>query len=439
MISIPLATRRFVAVSVLMVLLGFNAISCDGSPKPTTGGKADTVLVRSQTQRETSPNVTEAQLAELTAGNNAFAFDLYQSVRRNDGNLIYSPYSVSVALAMTYAGARTDTERQMSGVLHYTLPQNQLHPAFNYLDLGLTQGNQDSSKQSNDGFRLSVANSIWGQVGYSFLPEYLDQLATNYGSGLRLVDFVDKSNREQSRQAINDWVSEATEGKIKDLLAEGMLTEYTRLVLANAIYFNAKWEIPFLNGTSGDEFTLINGERITVPMMSLRTDIAYAEGEGYQAVELLYKGKRIHMIVLLPSQGQFDAFESSLNTKRLDAIIDSLSSRDIRLFMPKFTYEASLNLCETLAGMGMPNAFNPALADFSGMTGKTELFISQIVHKAFIAVDEIGTEAAAATGVIVEVVSQPLEIKINRPFIYVIRDNQTGTILFIGRVMNPLR
>ena len=385
-------------------------------------------------QRETSPDVAESTLSELVEGNNAFAFDLYQAIRAEEGNLFYSPYSISIALAMTYAGARSDTEQQMADVLHYALPQERLHPAFNALDLELTNNNQ----QFEEDFTLRIANSMWGQEGYPFLPGFLELIAKNYGSGMRSVDFVDPNNREQARLAINNWVLERTEGKIKDLITKNLLNDFTRLVLANAVYFKADWEKPFLNETIDDNFYLLDGASITVPMMSRRTDTNYIEGEGYQAIELPYKGERMRMIILLPDEGQFAAIENALDTEFANSILQGLKSDDIKLYLPIFEYETQLSLADVLSEMGMPDAFSSSRADFTGMTEKPELSIAHVVHKAFVAVDEIGTEAAAATGVIAEIESGPrVVIKVNRPFIFFIYDKESSTILFIGRVVNP--
>jgi len=418
----PAMNNSITTLAIAMALLSLTAAGC-GSP-------ARVAIAQSARPRETSPGVTNAALSELSAGNSAFAFDLYQAIRTEDGNLFYSPYSLSIALAMTYAGARGETERQMAETFHYSLPQDRLHPAFNALDLKLTA-------QDKKSFELKTANSVWAQADYDFLPDYLDALAENYGAGLRLVDFVDQGEQEKSRVAINDWVSEQTEDKIQDLLAPGILTKMTRLVLANAIYFKAEWETPFLNGTNDGEFTLLNGDKVTVPMMSRRAETRHAEGDGYQAVEIPYKGDRIRMIILLPTLGQFEAFEQSLDNERLNAILESLTPTDVKLFMPKFQYAATLPLEDTLSEMGMPDAFTPFVADFSGLDGTHDLYLSHVVHKAFVAVDEMGTEAAAASGVVAEIVSLPIYVTLDRPFIFVIRDLETDAILFIGRVLNP--
>jgi serpin B len=405
--------------------------------EPTPAKSGEVLLAKSERERNTSPTVTDPALAELSAGNRAFAFDLYQAIRTEGDNLFYSPYSISIALAMAYAGARTATEGQMADTLHFTLPQEQLHPAFNALDLRLTGPDQEDRETNGESFTLRIANALWAQASYPFLPTFLDLVAENYGTGVRLVDFVNPENREQARLAINQWVMDETEDKIKDLIPQGILTELTRLVLANAIYFKGEWDKPFLNGTRDSPFTLLDGEQVSVPMMSRRAETLYAEGDGYQAVELPYKGDRVRMLVVLPAPGQFEAFERSLNDAQLQAILSALSQDDIKLFMPRFQFEASFNLNDVLAAMGMPDAFDPEKADFSGMDGTRWLYIADVLHKAFVAVDEMGTEAAAATGVIVEIVSQPQVVKIDRPFLFVIRDAETGSLLFIGRVVDP--
>ena len=395
-------------------------------------------VAQSETQRVTSPAVAEPDLAELVAGNSAFAFDLYQAVRGNQGNLLYSPYSISIALAMTYSGARGETKRQMADTLSFALPDGRLHPAFNALDLDLARRGEDPQGGEGSRFQLNIANAIWGQEGYAFLPEFLDVLAQSYGAGLRLLDFV--SAPEESRLTINDWVSDQTEGKILDLIPQGIIDDWTRLVLTNAIYFNASWTFPFEpQDTEEGTFYLLDGGEVTVPMMKQSEEFGYAEGEGYQAVSLPYGLSGVSMVLLVPQAGQFEAFESSLNAERVDVIVKGFRKWSVTLSMPKFDFESSFDLGETLETMGMPDAFSD-LADFSGMTGSRELFISAVVHKAFISVDEEGTEAAAATGAVMRLLSGPeghVDLTVDRPFVFLIRDNRTGAVLFVGRVVDP--
>jgi serpin B len=425
--------RDLLIVSVLLSLVG---CSSSGNQPPIVSAS----IAQSSKPRLTSPNVAPSDLADAANGNNAFAFDLYRFLRKEkkDSNLFYSPYSISLALAMTYAGARGQTEQQMAQPLHF-LPQGRLHPALNRLDLELAQRGKDAKGKDGNGFRLNIANAIWGQQGYRFLPEFLDLLAENYGSGLRLLDFA--ADPESSRVTINNWVSDQTEGRIKDLIPKGMIDKITRLVLTNAIYFNAAWSAPFEKSRTQDgAFHLQNGGQVIVPMMRQTTSFGYADGQNYQAVELPYDGRELSMLILLPKAGQFDAFESALDAGQANTILKNLKQRQVTLSMPRFKIESEFSLAETLAAMGMPVAFTSE-ADFSGMDGARSLFISDVVHKAFVSVDESGTEAAAATAVVMKLTSvmpeQPVEVTVDRPFIFVIRDIQTGVILFVGRVANP--
>jgi serpin B len=395
-------------------------------------------VLKSDKERITSPNVTQSEQALLVEGNSAFAFKLYQELKEKDGNLFYSPYSISLALAMAYAGARGETAQQMADTLQFLLEQERLHPAFNWLDAELASRGQGAAGKDGEGFRLNIANDIWGQKDYEFLPAFLDVLAENYGAGLRILDFITET--EKSRVTINDWISDQTEGRIKDLIPPGAIDALTRLVLTNAIYFNAAWEYPFDDKvTANGLFYLLDGGQVTVPMMRQTESFGYAKGEGYQAVELPYDGEELSMVILLPASGNFEAFEQELQAQQVSDIMKGLQFTQVTLTMPKFEFASEFSLKDTLAGMGMPIAFSGD-ADFSGMTGNPELFISDVVHKAFVSVDEAGTEAAAATAVIVGMTAvspSPLEVTIDRPFIFLIRDIETGAILFVGRVLNP--
>ncbi|HEY49205.1 MAG TPA: serpin family protein [Dehalococcoidia bacterium] len=419
-----------VALALVLVLVGVAGCG-DGAVVGVT-------LAMSDKERETAPDISAGNLTELVDGNSGFAFDLYQALSEEEGNLFYSPFSISLALAMTYAGARGETEQQMADTLNFILSQSDLHPAFNALDLELASRGEGAEGKDGEGFRLNIVNAIWGQQDYKFLDTFLDVLAENYGAGLRLLDFINAA--EESRVTINKWVSEQTEGRIEDLIPPDAIDALTRLVLTNAIYFNAAWLYPFDEDMTEDgDFHLLDGGRVTVPMMKQTESYGYAEGEGYQAVELLYDGRELSMVILLPEEGQFGAFEGSLDAERLDAILDDLARGEVALTMPKFEFESEFSLAKTLAAMGMPVAFSGS-ADFSGMTGNRELFIGNVLHKAFVSVDEAGTEAAAATAVIMELSAapgMPVEVTLDRPFVFLIRDIETGSILFLGRVANP--
>jgi serpin B len=416
---------------VSLILTAILVLGLAACAHPASGS-----ILKSDKPRLSAPAATASDLKSLTDGNSAFALDLYQALRGTEGNLFYSPYSISLALAMTYAGAAGDTATQMADTLHFMLPPTQFHPAWNSLDLALASRGQDARGKDDKGFRLHVVNAIWGQQDFPFLSSFLDTLAQNYGAGLRVMDFIGAP--EPSRVTINQWVSKMTEQRIKDLIPPGAIDTLTRLVLTNAIYFNAAWQYPFTeSATANGPFTLLNGQKINVPMMHETEGLRHAKGDGYQAVELPYDGNELSMVILCPDQ--LDAFEAALDSQRVNSIIQSLQRGEVALTMPRFQFDSSFSLKSKLAEMGMPVAFN-SQADFSGMDGKRDLSITDVIHKAFVSVDEAGTEAAAATGVIIGATAMPLEpvtITLDRPFIFLIRDNPTGTILFVGRVVNP--
>jgi serpin B len=419
------------------------AAGCPGAPQGGGEGEGEKEppgqLVESDKARVIAPEVPGEDLNEVVAGNSAFALDLYQQVRGEDGNIFYSPYSISVALAMTYAGARTETEQEMAETMTFTLPQDRLHPAFNGLDQELASRGQDAEEADDEGFQLNIVNQLWGQAGFSFLEPFLDVLAENYGAGMRLLDFA--ADPEASRVQINDWVADQTEDRIQNLIPRMAITTTTRLVLTNAIYFKATWSKQFDEGQTQDgPFNLLDGSQVTLPLMQQVETFAYTGGEGYQAVELPYEGNELSMVILLPDAGQLEGFEAGLDVERLEGILQSLDFRDLDLTMPRFTFEWSASLKQVLSAMGMPLAFSAA--DFSGITEAAALAIQDVIHKAFVAVDEEGTEAAAATAVIIGETAvpepvDPLVVRIDRPFLLLIQDRATGTVLFLGRVTDP--
>jgi serpin B len=380
----------------------------------------------SDVPRAIAPDVPAADLAAVVAGNNRFALDLYQAVRGEE-NTLYSPYSISLALAMTYAGARGETAQQMAETLHYTLPPAQLHAAFNALDQALR-----AEDETEGAFRLHLINAIWGQEGYTFLAPFLDTLAEHYGAGMRLLDF---GASEAARETINAWAREETEDRIAELLPGGAIDASTTLVLANAIYFKAAWLAPFEPGATADApFTRLDGSQVTVKMMRHPVPLGYAQGDGYQAVELLYSGERASMVIVLPDEGRFEAVAATLDAARLEAMVGDMDRATLDLYLPRFSYGAGFQLRDTLVAMGMRAPFEDA--DFSGMDGTRSLSIDDVYHKAFIAVDEAGTEAAAATAVVMTR-GMPPALRIDRPFVYLIRDTATGSILFVGQVLDP--
>lgn len=393
--------------------------------------------------RNTAPVLNSGELDAVVTGNNQFAFDCYKQL--GSGNLFFSPVSISFALAMCYAGANGNTETELAQTLHFTLPEERLHNALNALELKLTTPPATPSANNGDELILRIANSSWGEKTYTFVPQYLDTLATYYGAGLNLVSF--RTAPENSRLLINDWVYQKTEQRIKDLLPPDSITDLTRLVLTNAIYFKANWYDPFdAAKTKTGTFQLLDGSSVNASLMYKMMTTGYYEVAGqYQAVKLPYQGtKKNAMLVILPAAGQFQSFESNFNLTTYQTILKNLSRYDVYLTMPKFTYEWSASLTSTLKSLGMKEAFIPPAidgsgADFTGISSIRELFVSDVVHKSFIAVDEKGTEASAATAVILNLLSMPPQatMTINRPFLFTIYNEETNAILFFGRVMQP--
>ncbi len=417
--------------AVLMVLIVGSAVLLGNTTQTAT---------ESQPDPEVAAVYTAVQ-SELVEGNAKFAFELYRALREEHGNLFLSPYSISLALAMTYSGARGETATQMAETLHFAaLGQDRLHPAFNALArelAGRGEGTGDTDETDEaDRFRLHVTSALWGQDGYRLLPAFLAVLAENYGAGVQTANFIDAP--EQARETINRWASDETEGRIENLLPPGSITPLTRLVLTNAVYFNATWKYGFDECfTWNCPFTLLNGSQVTVQMMQQVGRFRCVAGEGYQAVEIPYVGDELSMLVLLPEIHEFEEFTATLDSERLASILATMTEeRGISLSMPRFEYASEFNLKATLVDLGMPDAFVLGAADFSGLDGTRELFIGDAFHKAVVSVDENGTEAAAATALPIPCAMLPV-IRLDHPFIFLIRDIETGTILFIGQVLDP--
>ena len=426
---------KLLAAGLIMLLAG-----C-ATPGQVSPGTSKSQVLESKRPRAEIGDVSGSDIERLADGNTQFAFDIYQQLQSQPGNLFYSPYSISSALAMTYAGAEGSTAEEMAATLRFLLDQENLHPAFNALDQKLDSlAEIEVPKDQGDPFQINIANAIWGQQDFHFEDDFLDLLAENYGAGLRLLDYV--SQPEESRLAINEWVSDETKGKIQDLIPQGGIDSDTRLVLSNAIYFKATWLKPFdENLTEEGLFYGLEGEEILAQMMKTGQDASfrYLKEDGYQVVELPYIGNQVSMLVVVPDQGKFEGYEAQFSIEELNHIVDSLNYSPLELTFPKFEFETEISLASTLATMGMPTAISDA-ADFSGMTGAKDLFISDVFHKAFVSVDEEGTEAAAATAVEMSLTSMPespIELTVDRPFLFLIREHDTGTVLFMGRVVNP--
>ncbi|MHB0955221.1 MAG: serpin family protein [Pirellulaceae bacterium] len=375
-------------------------------------------------------------IGQIVRGGNRFAVDLYAELRSADGNLFLSPSSISMALSMTCAGAEGATREQMLKTLHLPVSAAERDAGMRALLASWTEETRQR------GFRLRVANRLWAQQSYTFLPAFLDTTRTAYGAELARLDFAQAT--EASRQTINRWVEEQTENKITDLISAGVLTRDSKLVLTNAVYFKGDWTSPFRSElTKPEEFHIASDKSVQTPLMHREGAFRYAAAEDMQVLELPYGDESLSMVVLLPDEVEgLAGLEARLTSDNLQQWMTSLRSQEVLVYLPRFKTTAEFELNTTLAKLGMPAAFDPSTADFSGMTGRKDLFISKVVHKAFVDVNEEGTEAAAATGVIMTRTGAPLPqskpvFRADHPFLFVIRDNRTQAILFLGRLINP--
>ena len=406
-------------------------LSCSGSPAPsaTPGMEARSTLVRVAT-----PSVPPADTLQLASDNRAFALDLHHALgRATPGNLVFSPISISIALAMLYGGAAGGTATEIASTLHFELSPERLHPAFDALDLALiTQPTGGTGT-----FRLTLANATWGQTGYAFLPTYLDLLAANYGAGIRLVDFAGAA--EIARATINGWVSDNTEHKVTMLLPQGSIDPGTRLVLTNAVYFLGDWLTPFESHSSPGIFHAPGGDVTVDKMMSGPKNLDNWSGDGWRAAALPYVGGTVSMVLVVPDAGTFAAFEAALDADRLGAVLAARSTAvPGAVNMPAFSFKTDSGLKPALMALGMNQAFDASVADLSAINGRRDLFVSDVLHQATIAVDEMGTEASAATAVVIRTQSAVLNpLTVDRPFLFFIRHEATGAILFQGRVLDP--
>jgi serpin B len=387
-------------------------------------------------QAQGAEPMAAADRAAVVEGNNAFAFALYGHLRNQNGNLFFSPESISTALAMAYAGARGNTATEMAKTLHFTLPQQHLNPAMGALLSDLNA--------AHDGYQLSVANALWAQQGYTFLDTFLQLLKTDYGAGLNQVNF--KGATEAARLTINRWVEQKTQDKIKDLLQPGTVAPSTRLVLTNAIYFKGNWQTQFDKAQTRDEdFYPSRAQTKKVAFMHREGSFSYFDGGTFRLLEIPYKSKELSLVVLLPKdRGGLPALEQSLTASNTQQWLSQVVQFDkVIVALPKFKSTQQFELGATLGAMGMAQAFSGS-ADFSGMTGKRDLAISEVIHKAYIDVNEEGTEAAAATAVGMRAmamrgpVEQPPVFRADHPFIFLIRDNRSSSILFMGRMADPV-
>jgi serpin B len=430
--------RFFTFCSLLAAAPAILSLGCTGPQPEGTGTPATT-----SAPRDTSPEVAGGDEAALVAGNTVFAFDLYHGLSGADttGNLFYSPYSVSLALAMTYAGAAGNTATQMASALQFTLPASRLGPAFDALDLAIQAKPAGATGASGQPFAINLADSLWGDQRVTFQQAFVDTLAADYGASMHTVDFVDQPAPAEAD--INNWVAGKTDDKIDPLLGPGAITSATRFVIVNAVYFNASWANSFAAQlTRPGTFTRADGSTVQTPMMSSPgVARAYAKGASWQAAELPYSGDTTSMVVVLPDEGAYAAVEQGLSGAFFTSVTAALAPMpQILLHMPSFTIHGpTVSLVAPLSALGMVDAFDPS-ADFSAMIPAGGIYISNVLHQAFVDVDESGTEAAAATAVIGDidgVAVASVSMSLDRPFFFFIRDRATNAVLFVGREGDP--
>ena len=370
---------------------------------------------------------------DVIEANNRFAINLYSQYKSEEGNIFFSPFSISTAMAMVYEGAEGKTAKEIKSVFGFPKYDNSRRNQYSNL---LSEINKKDKE-----YALKTANALWAEQDFNFLDKYLTTVEKYYGGKTTNLDF--KNEPDTSRLIINNWVEDKTNNKIKDLFPEGSIHPLTRLVLTNAIYFKAEWLKQFDADKTRDMNFRVNPDKsIKVPMMQ-RTDrksiFNYTQNEDLQILEMPYAGEDLSMLILLPLDDDIEALENSFTIEKLTEWKKSLRKRRVNIYIPKFKFETKYFMSETLSNLGMPTAFTNS-ADFSGMTGKKDLKIDKVIHQAFIEVNEEGTEAAAATGISMMITSMPPPtpiFKADHPFIFIIQQNETGNILFMGRVNNP--
>ncbi|MEL6342383.1 MAG: serpin family protein [Myxococcota bacterium] len=417
------------SVILLMAVLA----GCDADePNPASSGEPDdkggSTCVPS--------DVVASEGARSAAGSSdAFGWDLYQSLAESEeGNLFFSPFSITAALSMTYAGAAGGTAEEMATVLHVQGEDAAYHQGYgDLLDVIVAE-------QEGCAVQLNLANRLFGQTDFPWLDPFLDITATDYNAPLEEIDFI--ADPGAAQDDINGWVGDQTADRITDLIPDGVINSYTRLVLANAIYFKADWLNQFDEEQTFDsDFALEDGSTVEVPMMFREGAARLGNVEGAQALELPYDGEMQSMILLLPEYDQdLSDLEARLDNDFIDGVVQSLSEiEDAVVMMPRFTIDARVPLKAQLIALGMPSAFDNTVADLTKMASREDanLFIQDALHRAFIEVNEAGSEAAAATAVVVGDESAPPGFYAQRPFVFLIRDNATGTVLFLGRVVDP--
>ena len=432
--------KRSLLTSLAVFFLLSACMPNTSQPEPTTIVPVEeNQMLTGKLDYNPNPQHTPEETKSLAAANNEFALDLYQQLKSGQGNLLYSPYSLFQALTMVYAGARGDTAGQMREVLHYPISDEELHRVSNALNkvLSSTPG---ASNQDDQAFSLQIANALWAMQNGHIEESYLDLLSENYAAGMRTVDFAQS---QQAADLINQWAQEHTNNKIKEIANPAMFNVNTRLALTNAVYFKGAWRFPFDEvNTQKQPFTLLDGDQVEVDMMRLSTEELRAlKNDQIQMVELGYANSSMVMDLVAPTNGNWDSFSQTLTAGLLDDYLGQLDTHRVDLSLPKFIIETpEMDLIDPMQDLGMIDLFGMG-ADLSGMTGHKSLLISTLVQKAFIDVNEAGTEAAAVTIAVAQekgmISPEPLTITFDSPFLFLIRDRDTGAILFIGQLIQP--
>jgi serpin B len=414
--------------TLIILFLLFIILSC-----ATTGksGKQKTNKMDNANQ----PVLNETE--ETARHNNEFAFETLAGLEREDENLFFSPYSISSALAMTYAGATGKTATEMADVMNYYVNKENNNSGFHQLNNTLQQAKGENTE-------LNIANALWVQQDFSILPEYLNNITQYYDAPVKKLSFKNDIEIEKSRKEINNWVADETRDKIQDLIQPGILSQLTRMVLTNAIYFKAGWQHPFdASKTEKAPFYSDNGKEISSDFMHQTGSFRYFENEKYQAVELPYDNGNYAMLIILPvKNNKKELFSKNISNQDIEDMLNKSGSARINLYIPKFKLTSTLQLGNTLSDMGMKDAFSKN-ADFSGINGKKNLYIDAVIHKAFVGVEEKGTEAAASTAVVMSLKSampveeKPVLFRADHPFLFLIRERSSGCILFMGKLSDP--
>ncbi len=424
---------------IIIIILFIGVVSCaasaDSASAASNGNDSTSTL-------SNTDDTSDTAIEELVKGNIDFAFGLYGYLAMHNDNLFFSPYSISTALAMTYAGADDDTKAGMAEALNFTLDDEELHSAFNAIAENLEIiANKPLNYRDGQPLKLNVANSLWLEKSLEFNPDYLETVDRYYNAKLDLLNFMGDPNG--SRNTINRWIEGETEGRIPELIPQGGITPDTIMTLVNAIYFLASWDDPFEEDLTEDgPFTLFSTVEVMVPMMTQTDYFGYMKGENYQVLSMPYVGRDTSMVIFLPDVGRYGRFESEMSSEFISEVMDNINPTEVKVTMPKFELRSSFELAGVLSSMGMGSAFRGGFESMLKDPAGGPVFISKVFHEAFVSVDEEGTEAAAATAVVMGLGAapdppEPVDFKLDRPFIFMIVEDSTNTILFLGRLHDP--